>query len=103
MIYSVGIDVHKGRHRVYCLDKKAQVCDSFSFQTTSEGLATLGERIFRDGSNPIVVFEPAGLSWLMVAAYLRSQRPELPSGESQRAEGGCPTPVPAHLSQKRPH
>jgi len=75
MIYSVGIDVHKGRHRVYCLDEKAQVCDTFSFQTTSEGLVTLGERIFRDSSNPIVVFEPAGLSWLMVAAYLRSQRP----------------------------
>jgi len=76
MIYSVGIDVHKGRHRAYCLDEKAQVCDTFSFQTATEGLASLGERIFRDGSNPIVVFEPAGLSWLMVAAYLRSQRPD---------------------------
>jgi transposase len=76
MIYSVGIDVHKGRHRVYCLNEKAQVCDAFSFQTTPEGLATLEQRIFRDGSNPIVVFEPAGLSWLMVAAYLRAQRPE---------------------------
>ena len=73
MIYSVGIDLHKGRHRVYCLDKTAQVCDTFSFQTTPEGLATLSQRLFRDGSNPIVVFEPAGLSWLMVAAYLRSQ------------------------------
>jgi transposase len=76
MIHSVGIDLHKGRHRVYCLDEKAQVCDAFSFQTTPEGLDTLGQRIFRDGSNPIVVFEPAGLSWLMVAAYLRSQHPE---------------------------
>jgi len=76
MIYSVGIDVHKGRHRVYCLDERAQVCDAFSFQTTPEGLSTLGERIFKDGSSPVVVFEPAGLSWLMVAAYLRSQRPE---------------------------
>jgi len=76
MIYSVGIDLHKGRHRVYCLDEKAQICDAFSFQTTSEGLTTMGERIFRDGSNPIVVFEPAGLSWLMVAAYLKSQHPE---------------------------
>lgn len=76
MIYSVGIDLHKGRHRVYCLDEKAQICDAFSFYTTSEGLATLAQRIFRDGSNPIVVFEPAGLSWLMVAAYLRSQHPD---------------------------
>jgi hypothetical protein len=40
MIYSVGIDVHKGQHRVYCLDEKAQVCDVFSFQTTPEELAT---------------------------------------------------------------
>jgi transposase len=76
MIYSVGIDLHKGRHRVYCLDEKAQACDAFSFQTTPEGLTTLEQRIFRDGSNPVVVFEPAGLSWLMVAAYLRSQHPE---------------------------
>jgi len=36
MIYSVGIDLHKGRHRVYCLDERAQVCDAFSFQTTPE-------------------------------------------------------------------
>jgi len=76
MIYSVGLDLHKGRHRVYCLDEKAQVCDTFSFQTTPEGLATLEQRIFRDGSSPIIVFEPAGLSWLTVAAYVRSQHPE---------------------------
>jgi len=75
MIYSVGTDLHKGRHKVYCLDETAQVCDTFSFQTTPEGLANLGQRVFRDGSNPIVVFEPAGLSWLMVAACLRSQHP----------------------------
>jgi hypothetical protein len=54
MIHSVGIDLHKGRHRVHCLDEKAQPCDAFSFQTTPEGLATLEQRIFRDGSNPIV-------------------------------------------------
>jgi len=76
MIYSVGIDLHKGQHRVYCLDEKAQPCDAFSFQTAPEGLATLEQRIFRDGSNPIVVFEPAGLTWLIVAAYLRSCHPE---------------------------
>ncbi len=76
MIYSVGIDLHKGQHRVRCLDEKAQPCDAFSFQTAPEGLAALEQRIFRDGSNPIVVFEPAGLTWLMVAAYLRSCHPE---------------------------
>ena len=76
MIYSVGIDLHKGQHRVHCLDEKAQPCDAFSFQTVPEGLATLEKRIFRDGSNPIVVFEPAGLTWLMAAAYLRSSHPE---------------------------
>jgi hypothetical protein len=41
MIHSVGIDLHKGRHRVHCLDEKAQPCDAFSFQTTPEGLAEL--------------------------------------------------------------
>ena len=76
MIYSVGIDLHSGQHRARCLDEKAQPCDAFSFQTAPEGLAALEQHIFRDGSNPIVVFEPAGLTWLMVAAYLRSCHPE---------------------------
>lgn len=77
--YIEGVGWNFGRetkHIARCLDEKAQVCDAFSFQTTTEGLASLGERISQDGSNPIVVFEPAGLSWLMVAAYLRSQRPD---------------------------
>lgn len=76
MIYSVGIDLHGGQHRARCLDEKAQPCDAFTFQTAPEGLAALEQHIFRDGSNPIVVFEPAGLTWLMVAAYLRSCHPE---------------------------
>jgi hypothetical protein len=60
MIYSVSIDLHKGRHRVYCLDEKAQTCGAFSFYTTPEGLATLEQRISHDCSNPIVVFELPG-------------------------------------------
>jgi transposase len=76
MVHSVGIDLHQGRHRARCLDDQAQSCDSFSFQTTPEGLATLEERIFRDGANPIIVLEPAGLPWLMVAVYLRSRHPD---------------------------
>jgi transposase len=76
LIYSVGIDLHQGSHRARCLDERAQICDGFTFQTTPEGLTKLEERIFRDGANPIVVLEPAGLPWLMVAAYLRSQRPD---------------------------
>jgi transposase len=76
MVHSVGIDLHQGRHRARCLDDRAQPCDSFSFQTTPEGLATLEERIFRDGANPIIVLEPAGLPWLMVAVYLRSRHPD---------------------------
>ena len=75
MIHSVGIDLHKGKHRDYCLDEKAQLLDSFSFQTTPEGLFELDKRVFINSSNPVVVFEPAGLTWLMVAAYLRSQHP----------------------------
>jgi len=76
MIYSVGIDFHKDQHRARCLDERAQPCDSFSFQTTPEGLAKLEERVFQDGANPIIVFEPAGLAWLVVAVYLRSRHPD---------------------------
>jgi transposase len=75
LISSIGIDLHQGSHRARCLDDRAQICDGFTFQTTPEGLAKLEERIFRDGANPIIVLEPAGLPWLMVAVYLRSQRP----------------------------
>jgi transposase len=76
LIYSVGIDLHQGSHRARCLDERAQICDGFTFQTTPEGLAKLEERIFRDGADPIIVLEPAGLPWLMVAVYLRSQHPD---------------------------
>ena len=76
MIYSVGIDLHQGSHRARCLDDRAQLCDGFTFQSTPEGLAKLEEHIFRDGANPIIVLEPAGLPWLMVAVYLRSRHPD---------------------------
>jgi len=76
VIYSVGIDLHQGRHRARCLDERAQSCDGFSFQTTPEGLALLEERVFQDGANPIIVLEPAGLPWKMVAVYLRSRHPD---------------------------
>jgi len=76
VICSVGIDLHQGRHRARCLDDRAQPCDSFNFQTTPEGLDTLEERVFQDGANPIIVLEPAGLPWLMVAVYLRSSHPD---------------------------
>ena len=76
MIYSVGIDLHQGSNRARCLDDRAQLCDGFTFQSTPEGLAKLEEHIFRDGANPIIVLEPAGLPWLMVAVYLRSRHPD---------------------------
>ncbi|MBN1369332.1 MAG: IS110 family transposase [Dehalococcoidaceae bacterium] len=76
MIFSVGIDLHKGQHRVYCLDDKGQPCDSFNIDTSPEGLTSLEKRVFSNGSCPIIVFEPSGLTWLMVAAYLRSSHPE---------------------------
>jgi transposase len=76
MIKSVGIDLAgNGEHKVRCLDGKAEVCDSFSFETTPMGLEKLEERIFRDGSNPVVVFEPTGLAWVAVAVYLRARHP----------------------------
>jgi transposase len=76
MIKSVGIDFHQGKHIVRCLDEKAQLVESFSFGTTVEGLATLEERIFKDGANPVIVFEPAGLSWVIFAVCLRAHHPE---------------------------
>ena len=77
MIKSVGIDLAgAGEHKVRCLDEKAQICDGFAFETTPEGLMKLEERIFSGGSNPVVVFEPTGLAWLIVAAYLKARHPD---------------------------
>jgi hypothetical protein len=65
MIKSVGIDLAVSEeHKVRCLDERAEACDGFCFQTTSEGFAKLENRIFGDGSNPVIIFEPTGLSWL---------------------------------------
>jgi len=77
MIKSVGIDLAgNGEHKVRCLDEKAELYDGFNFETTPEGLEKLEERIFRDGANPIVVFEPTGLAWVAVAVYLRARHPD---------------------------
>ena len=77
MIKSVGIDLAgTGEHKVRCLDERAQMCDGFSFQTTPEGLARMEERVFRGGSNPVIVFEPTGLAWLMVAICLKAWHPD---------------------------
>ena len=76
MIASVGIDLGRtGRHQVRVLDEGARPCDSFGFQHTLEGLETLERRIFLDGANPVIVFEPTGLAWLPVAIYLRARHP----------------------------
>lgn len=77
MIRTVGIDFgQSGPHKVRCLDEGAQLCDGFTFHSTPEGLARLEERIFQDGSNPVIVFEPTGLVWLPVAIYLRARHPD---------------------------
>ena len=76
MIKRVGIDFHQGKHVARCLDEKAQLCDGFSFHTTPEGLVTLEERIFRDGSNRVIVFEPAGLTWFIMAICIRARHPD---------------------------
>ena len=77
MIKSVGIDLAgTGEHKVRCLDERAQMCDGFSFETTRAGLAKLEERVFSDGSNPVIIFEPTGLAWLLVAVYLKSRHPD---------------------------
>ena len=77
MIKSVGIDLAiSGEHKARCLDEKAEACDGFTFQTTSEGLAKLEERIFGDGSNPIIIFEPTGMAWLVMSVYLKARHPD---------------------------
>ena len=77
MIKSVGIDfAGTGEHKVRCLDERAQMCAGFSFQTAPDGLAKLEERIFGDGSNPVIVFESTGLAWLVVAVYLKARHPD---------------------------
>jgi len=74
MIKSVSIDfAGTGEHKVRCLDERAQLCDGFSFQAAPDGLAKLEERIFGDGSNPVIVFETTGLAWLVVAVYLKAR------------------------------
>jgi transposase len=77
MIKSVGIDLSRiGSHQVHCLDEQARPCDSFSIDNSFEGLEKLEERIFSDGSCPTIVFEPTGLAWIPLAAYLRARHPE---------------------------
>jgi transposase len=77
MIKSVGIDLAgSGEHKVRCLDEQGQVCDGFSFDSNPEGLAKFEERVFKGGSNPIIVFEPTGLAWLIVAVYIRGRHPD---------------------------
>ena len=71
MIESVGIDLAgTGEHKVRCLDERSQMCDGFSFVSTRAGLAKVEERVFSNGSNPVIIFEPSGLAWLLVAVYL---------------------------------
>ena len=77
MIRSVGIDLSRsGGHQVRCLDEQARPCDSFSFDSTLEGLERLEERIFSNGGTPTIVFEPTGLAWIPMAVYLRARHPE---------------------------
>jgi len=77
MIKSVGIDLAGiGEHKVRCLDERAQMCDGFSFETTTAGLAKLEEHVFGNGANPVIIFEPTGLAWLPVAVYLKARHPD---------------------------
>jgi transposase len=77
LIRSVGIDLSRtSGHQVRCLDEQARPCDSFSFDSTLEGLERLEERIFSNGGTPTIVFEPTGLAWIPMAVYLRARHPE---------------------------
>jgi len=77
MIKSVSIDLAgTGEHKVRCLGERARMCDGLTFQITPKGFSKLEERIFSDGSNPVIVFEPTGLAWLIVAIYLKVRHPD---------------------------
>jgi len=77
LIRSVGIDLSRtGSHQVRCLDEQARPCDSFSFDSTLEGLEKFEECVFSNGGAPTIVFEPTGLAWIPMAAYLRARHPE---------------------------
>lgn len=77
MIKSVGIDLSRtGSHQVRCLDAECQLCDSFNFESTLEGLERFEQRVFSTRDNPAIVFEPTGLSWIPLAVYLKSRHPE---------------------------
>jgi len=77
LISSVGIDLSRtGRHQVRCLDEQARPCDSFSFDSTLEGLETLEKHVFSNCVTPTIVFEPTGLAWIPMAVYLRARHPD---------------------------
>ena len=77
MIRSVGIDLSRtSSHQVSCLDEQARPCDSFSFDSTLEGLEKFEKRVFSNGDMPTIVFEPTGLAWIPMAVYLRARHPE---------------------------
>ena len=77
MIRSVGIDLSRtGSHQVRCLDEQAKPCDSFSFDSTLEGLENFEKRVFSNGDTPTIIFEPTGLAWIPMAVYLRARHPE---------------------------
>jgi len=77
LIRSVGIDLSRtGSHQVRCLDEQAKPCDSFSFDSTLEGLENFEKRIFSNGDTPTIIFEPTGLAWIPMAVYLRARHPE---------------------------
>lgn len=58
------------------LDEQARPCDSFSFDSTLEGLETLERRLFSNCVTPTIVFEPTGLAWIPMAVYLRARHPD---------------------------
>lgn len=77
MIRSVGIDLSRtGSNQVHCLDEQAKPCDSFSFDSTLEGLENFEKRVFSNGDTPTIIFESTGLVWIPMAVYLRACHPE---------------------------
>jgi len=76
-VRSVGIDLSlTGMHQAEAIDLDGNRCGHLKFRTTPEGLNSLVNLCFGDGSLPVIVLEPTGLAWLPIILFLRARCPQ---------------------------
>jgi len=61
---------------VRCQDNQAKPGDSFSFDSTLDGLENFEMRVFLNGDMPAIIFEPTDLVWIPMAICQRACHPE---------------------------